>query len=192
MEWYPTAKAILFFLSQRLRKPTLCYLAFACNTLLSNILWIESWEIGADWRDKFLVMEGQKRRVSEGRKMWTQSAMCWLYWLGACAKKSFSIPSFALFTLSPTTFFSTSILFISASAYHLHHTRHRPRFVCHSVQLGRQFNWDQDNFDQLVYRNCRKQCPSSTVIVMTCSNVFFLYDNHREWVVMLWVLYIVK
>lgn len=65
----------------------------------------ESRETGADWKDKFWVMEGQKRCKSERRKMWTQSAMCWLYWLGAWAKKSPSIPSFPLFTLTLTTRF---------------------------------------------------------------------------------------
>lgn len=70
---------------------------------------IENREMWADWRDKSLVVEGQRHCESEGRKMWTQSAMCWLYWLGACAKKNLSIPSFLLFTLCFTTCLSAGI-----------------------------------------------------------------------------------
>lgn len=96
---------------------------------------IERREMWADWRDTFLVVEGQRQCGSEGRKMWTQSAMCWLYWLGACAKKNLSIPSSLLFTLSFTTCLSTGITatrtpspsFDSGSQPKCHH---RSSFVC--------------------------------------------------------------
>lgn len=88
---------------------------------------IERREIGTDWRDKFLVSEGQRPCGNVGRKMGTQSAMCWLYWLGACAKKSLSIPSFLLFTLSFTTFLNTGITATTTSSH--------PYFLSFSLSL---------------------------------------------------------
>ena len=64
---------------------------------------IERREIWADWRDKFWWWKDREQSESQVKKMWTQSAMCWLCWLGACAKKSLSIPSFLLFTLCLTS-----------------------------------------------------------------------------------------
>lgn len=113
LEWYLPDEASFHFsqpISPCLKVSQVCvarYLPATHSYLTSSQ--IESREIGADSGDTFLVMEGQRRRKREGRKMWTQSAMCWLYWLGACAKKSLSIPSFLVFTLNPTALLYTGI-----------------------------------------------------------------------------------
>lgn len=109
LEWYLPDEASFHFsqpISPCFKVSQVCvarYLPATHSYLTSSQ--IESREIGADSGDTFLVMEGQR----EGRKMWTQSAMCWLYWLGACAKKSLSIPSFLVFTLNPTALLYTGI-----------------------------------------------------------------------------------
>lgn len=68
---------------------------------------IERREIGADWRDQFWCWKDRSGARPRWKKMWTQSAMCWLCWLGACAKNSLSIPSFLLFTLCLTILLNT-------------------------------------------------------------------------------------